>query len=44
MVRFTKSSQDKIRLKINAEAAKAAELSVSGKLLRVADVIRPEQD
>jgi len=44
MIRFTKSSQDKIRLRINADAAKAAELSVSGKLLRVAEIIRPEQD
>lgn len=44
MVRFVKSPQDKIRLKINAEAAKAADLSVSGKLLRVADIIRPDQD
>lgn len=44
MIRFVKSPQNKIRLRINAEAAKAADLSVSGKLLRVADVIRPDQD
>jgi hypothetical protein len=44
MVRFSKSPQDKIRLKINADATKAAELSVSGKLLRVAEIIHPEQD
>ena len=44
MVRFVKSPQNKIRLQINAEAAKSAELSVSGKLLRVADVVHPAQD
>ena len=44
MVRFVKSPQNKIRLQINAEAAKAAELSVSGKLLRVADVVHTEQE
>lgn len=44
MIRFVRSPQNKIRLRINAEAAKAAELSVSGKLLRVAELTHPEQD
>jgi len=44
MIRFVKSPQNKIRLRINAEAAKAAELSVSGKLLRVAEPAHADQD
>lgn len=44
MIRFVKSPQNKIRLRINAEAAKAAELSVSGKLLRVAEIAHSDED
>jgi hypothetical protein len=35
---------NKIRLRINAEAAKAAQLSISSKLLSLADIVAPSQD
>ncbi len=40
MVRFA-TEKNKIRLKINAETAKAAELTISSKLLRAADIVAP---
>jgi hypothetical protein len=43
MVRFV-TANNKIRLRINVEAAKAAELVISSKLLRPAMVFNPEKD
>lgn len=40
MVRFA-MEKNKIRLKINVEAARTAELTISSKLLRVADIVAP---
>lgn len=40
MIRFA-MEKNKIRLKINTAAAKAADLTISSKLLRVADIVAP---
>lgn len=40
MIRFA-MEKNKVRLKINVEAAKAAQLTISSKLLRAADVVGP---
>ena len=40
MIRFV-MEKNKVRLKINAEAAKAAQLTISSKLLRAADIVGP---
>ena len=42
MVKFYKNEEDKIRLQVNLNAVKAAQLSMSAKLLRVADVLPKE--
>jgi hypothetical protein len=42
MIRFF-TKNNKIQLQINPEAAKAAELSVSSKLLRLAEIVVPEK-
>ena len=39
MIRFLKNSDDKIAIQVNLDAAKAAGLNISSKLLRVAEVI-----
>ena len=43
MIRFA-TEQSKIRLRINVEAAKAANLTISSKLLRLAEIVRPGKD
>ncbi|HEY6166822.1 MAG TPA: YfiR family protein [Verrucomicrobiae bacterium] len=43
MIRFA-SEKNKIRMKINLEAAKAAGLTISSKLLRSADIVAPGKD
>ena len=43
MIRFA-TEQGKIRLRINMEAAKAANLTISSKLLRLAEIVRPGKD
>jgi len=40
MIQFA-NEQNKIRFKINAEAAKAANLTISSKLLRAAEIVEP---
>ncbi|PYP25425.1 MAG: hypothetical protein DMD51_08585 [Gemmatimonadetes bacterium] len=40
MIRFV-TDQNRIRLQINLDAAQAASLTVSSKLLRVADIVTP---
>jgi hypothetical protein len=40
MMRFKKSPEGKIQLRINLDAVKAANLSVSAKLLRIAEIVR----
>lgn len=42
MIRFA-TEKKKVRLKINVEAAKSANLSISSKLLRLADIVKPEK-
>jgi hypothetical protein len=37
------TSQGKIRLRINASAAKSATLTISSKLLRAADLVTPSK-
>ena len=41
MIRFV-TDQNRIRLQINLDAAQAASLTVSSKLLRVADIVTPQ--
>ena len=36
--------ENKIRLRINLEAAKAADLTISSKLLRPAEIVTPGKD
>lgn len=43
MVRFV-TEQNKIRFRINVEAAKAANLTISSQLLRAADIVAPGKD
>ena len=43
MIRFV-SEKSKIRMKINLEAAKAAGLAISSKVLRAADIIAPKKE
>jgi hypothetical protein len=43
MIRFV-SDNNKVRFRINVEAAKAANLSISSKLLRPADIVAPGKD
>ena len=43
IIRFT-TRENKIRLKINLGAAKAANLTISSQLLRLADVVEPGKD
>ena len=43
MIRFV-TEKNKIRLRINLEAAKAAHLTISSKLLRPADIVAPGKD
>ncbi|MCI0530621.1 MAG: YfiR family protein [candidate division Zixibacteria bacterium] len=43
MIRFV-SEKKKIKLKINVDAAKAAELAISSKLLRLADIVRSDKE
>jgi hypothetical protein len=43
MIRFV-TERNKIRLRINLEAAKAANLTISSKLLRPADIVAPGKD
>jgi hypothetical protein len=43
MIRFV-TEKNKIRLKINPEAAKAARLTISSKLLRPSDIVSPGRD
>jgi hypothetical protein len=43
MIRFV-SENDKIRFRINVEAAKAAKLSISSKLLKPAEIVSPGKD
>ena len=43
MIRFFKE-KSKIRLRINIEAAKTAELSISSKLLRLAEIVSPGKE
>jgi hypothetical protein len=40
MMRFKKTPEGKIQLRINLDAVKAAHLSVSAKLLRIAEIVR----
>lgn len=44
MINIYKTLDNKIRLKINVTAAKANDLAVSAKLLRVSVIVRPEED
>ena len=43
MIRFV-TEQNRIRLRINVEAAKVANLTISSKLLRLAEIVRPGKD
>ncbi len=43
MIRFA-TEKKRIRLKIDVEAAKKAELTISSKLLRLADIVKPRKD
>jgi hypothetical protein len=43
MIRFV-TEKNKIRLRINAEAAKAANLTITSKLLRLAHIVAPGKD
>jgi hypothetical protein len=43
MIRFV-TEKNKIRFRINAEAAKAANLTISSKLLRLAEIVTPGED
>lgn len=43
MIRFA-TEKKKIRLKIDVEAAKRAELAISSKLLRLAEIVKPRKD
>ncbi|HEX2896960.1 MAG TPA: YfiR family protein [candidate division Zixibacteria bacterium] len=43
MIRFA-TEKKKIKLKIDVEAAKKAELTISSKLLRLADIVKPRKD
>jgi hypothetical protein len=43
MIRFV-TEQRKIRLRVNLEAAKAANLTISSKLLRLAEIVTPGRD
>jgi hypothetical protein len=43
IIRFI-TEENKIRLRINADAAKAANLTISSKLLRLAELVRPGKD
>jgi hypothetical protein len=42
MIRFM-TTQNKIRFRINTEAAKAANLTISAKLLRLAEIVPPSK-
>jgi YfiR/HmsC-like len=44
MIRLQKNPADKIQLRINLNAIKAADLSISAKLLRVAEAVNPAGD
>ncbi len=44
MVEFYRTPENKIRLRVNVEATRAARLTMSSKLLRVAEVRRAEED
>lgn len=44
MIRLVKTEDGKVRLRINLDAVKSAGLTVSAKLLRVAEVIAPGED
>lgn len=44
MVRLYRNSENKIRVRINLEAAKAAGLTMSAKLLRVVEVVPPDEE
>lgn len=44
MVRFYKSPEGKVRLRVNLPAVSAAQLTLSSKLLRVADVVEERED
>ncbi|HEX3989426.1 MAG TPA: YfiR family protein, partial [Verrucomicrobiae bacterium] len=43
MIRFV-TEKNKIRFRINVEAAKAANLTISSKLLRLAEIVAPGED
>jgi hypothetical protein len=42
MIRFV-ADKSRIRLRINIEAAKAANLTISSKLLRAAEIVSPDR-
>ncbi len=44
MVQFRKTAQGKIRLRVGLEKAKAAGLTLSSKLLRVVEIVPPEEE
>ena len=43
MVQFYKNAENKIRVRVNLVAARTAQLSISAKLLRVVEIIPPEE-
>ncbi|WP_158305353.1 YfiR family protein [Opitutus terrae] len=44
IVRFYRNAENKIRVRINLEAARAAGLTISAKLLRVVEIVPPEEE